>query len=80
MSRRRTKSLNDAAGGAAEPVILLPDAVLVNDGSTVPVPGAAIRIDGNRVAEVGEAKGVLDAHPDATLLDLPNSLDRKSVV
>ncbi len=74
MSGRQTKFLNDAAGGAAEPVILVPDAVLVNDGSTVPVPGAAIRIDGNRVAEVGEAKSVLDAHPNATVLDLPNTL------
>ena len=74
MSRRRTKSPNDDAGGAAEPVILLPDAVLVNDGSTVPVSGAAIRIDGNRVAEVGEANSVLHAHPDATVVDLPNCL------
>ena len=72
MSRRQTKLLNDAAGGAAEPVILVPNAVLVNDGATVPVSGAAIRIDGNRVAEVGEAKSVLDAHPGVTVLDLPN--------
>ena len=74
MPRRRTKSRNDGAGGTAEPVILLPDAVLVNDGSPDPLPGAAVRIDGNRIAEVGDAKGVLDAHPDATVLELKNCL------
>ena len=74
MPRRRTKSRNDGAGGTAEPVILLPDAVLVNDGSPDPLPGAAVRIDGNRIAEVGDAKGVLDAHPDATILELKNCL------
>ena len=58
----------------AESVILLPDAVLVNDGSPDPLPGAAVRIDGNRIAEVGEAKGVLEANPEVTVLELANCL------
>ena len=65
MPRRRMKSRNDGAGGTAEPVILLPDAVLVNDGSPDPLLGAAVRIDANRIGEVGDAKGVgRDGHAD----------------
>ncbi len=61
MRRQKTKLPNNETSDAAEPVILLPGAVLVNDGSSVPMSGAAIRIDGNRIAEVAEAKAVLEA-------------------
>jgi cytosine/adenosine deaminase-related metal-dependent hydrolase len=74
MSEQKTKPSNDDASGTPTSVILLPDAVLVNGGADGLRPHAAIRIQGNRVAEVDEAQSVLQAHSDATVLDLPNCL------
>ncbi len=50
------------------------DAILVNDGSLDPLQGAAVRIEGNRITEVGDAQAVLGAHPGAAVWELPNCL------
>ena len=74
MSNRQTKSPTDDHGGALQPVILLPEAVLVNGGSDGLLSGTAIRVDASRIAELGEAAHVLQAYPDAAVLELAGCL------
>ncbi len=51
MSNRPTKSPTNGHGGALQPVILLPEAVLVNGASDGLFSGAAIRVGAGRIAE-----------------------------
>ena len=74
MSDRPTKSPTDDHGGALQPVVLLPEAVLVNGGSDGLLSGAALRVDAGRIAELGDPAHVLEACPGVAVLRLAGCL------
>ncbi len=54
----------------AETSILLPHAVLTAGDSDAPLYDTAIRIEDDRIAEIGPAAGILAVHPGAEIVDL----------
>ena len=54
----------------AETSILLPQAVLTDGDAEAPLSDVAIRIDGDRIAEIGPAGDIVAAHPKAEAVDL----------
>jgi len=50
--------------------ILLPQAVLTDSYAEAPIWDAAIRVEGDRIAEIGPAGTILAAHAGAEVLDL----------
>jgi cytosine/adenosine deaminase-related metal-dependent hydrolase len=50
--------------------ILLPQAVLTDSDAEAPLWDAAIRVEGDRIAEIGPATEILAAHAEAEVLDL----------
>ncbi len=54
----------------AETSILLPLAVLTDSDADAPLWDQAIRVEGDRIAEIGHAGDIVTAHPTAEVLDL----------
>ena len=54
----------------AETSILLPQAVLTDGDAQAPLWDSAIRIDGDRISEIGPAGDIVAAHPEAEIFDL----------